>query len=139
MNGTNEHEGREEKLPWTFERDTHSTAYHFYKHNDFKFKAGINNPEWLCDMLNECIPLREQLAKEQQDTTQAIDVLTTQIAKLIEQLVLERALRKELVEALTFVVEAHGTKVTTVLKELIEIRLHKSKLLDDKEVKKYDI
>jgi hypothetical protein len=57
----------EKNSEWTFTdaafADTKG-SYDFWKNNDFRFKARLNNPEWLCDSMNELQSLRDQLASE---------------------------------------------------------------------------
>ena len=71
-------EGREEKQPWTYDVDVHGTAFCFYKHNDFKFKA--NEPD-LCKVLNEYEDLRDQLSKGREEK----EYFRDGVGKAIEQ------------------------------------------------------
>lgn len=64
----------------------------------------------------------KQLETQSHDQVRIIQHLEQEIAK-------EREMRKEMVEALAFVVEAHQTKITTVLKEVIEELIQKATLL----------
>ena len=84
-------EGREEKQPWTYDVDVHGTAFCFYKHNDFKFKA--NEPD-LCKVLNEYEDLRDQLSELQQQ----LDASLRNTTRLLDQLSKERELTQTKVD-----------------------------------------
>lgn len=102
-----------ERMPWTYQKDIHDTAHDFYKWNEFKFKAAITNPQWLCDCLNEYIPLRAENSRLQQQLASYSNALTKehQTSKAIyNELKAAQEMNRELVEALSEWVEVAKRK-----------------------------